>query len=111
MCQDFRRLKLAKRPYLITDGKLHCDIRSVRKAKNYRILYTVFIKKILQVISKLTYYERHCASRRFSVTSRINGIKTVFFFKLFNPIDKIRAVFTVAVKENERLPLTAFFKI
>ena len=95
----------------IPDRKNQGDIPAVRKSEKMCLLNLMIIHETQQVIRKLPYRKRLISSGCFSMSSGIDCIHMIPFGESFHLTLKIIAVLSVAVKENHRLSLSAFYVV
>lgn len=68
----------------------------------------VFVHKVKEIVRKLAYCKGFVSSRSFAVSPCIQGIYLILFSKHVQLVFKIGAVFSIAMKQNDRIPLSLF---
>ena len=95
-------------PFRVSDCKYHCDVAAIRKSEQIGSFNVVLVHKVKEIVRKLAYSKGFVSSRSFAVSPCIQGIYLILFSKHVQLVFKIGAVFSIAMKQNDRIPLSLF---
>ena len=95
----------------ITQSEDHGDVAAIGEAEDVGFRDMVEVHELEQVVGKLTDGEGGAATRRLTVTTRVDGIDVILLGKLVDLPHEIGAVFAVAMQEDDGLLTVPFLDI